>query len=74
MQDGEIRRAMIMNYVELIQLEAERVFADKEKAAAWLNQPKKIFGGSTPMELAHSEAGYLLVGDALERINHGYTF
>jgi hypothetical protein len=27
---------MIVNYVELIQLQAEQVFAGKEKAAAWL--------------------------------------
>jgi putative toxin-antitoxin system antitoxin component (TIGR02293 family) len=62
-----------VNYVELIQLQAERVFGNKEKAEAWLNQPKTTYRGSTPIELAHSEAGYQLVKDTLERINQGYA-
>lgn len=39
-----------MNYGELIQLQAEQVFADKQKAAAWLNKPQAVFGGMTPLE------------------------
>lgn len=62
-----------MNYPELIQLQAEQVFANKVKADFWLNQPRTAFSGSTPAELAQSESGYLLVKDALERINHGYA-
>ena len=62
-----------MNYVELIQRQAELVFGNKEKAQAWLRQPKTAYGGSTPIELAHSKAGYQLVKDALERINQGYA-
>jgi hypothetical protein len=34
-----------VNYVELIQGQAEHVFADKEKAAAWLNKPQTAFSG-----------------------------
>jgi uncharacterized protein (DUF2384 family) len=62
-----------MNYVELIQLQAKRVFANKEKADAWLGQPKAILGDQSSIELARSEAGYLMVKDALERIDHGYA-
>ncbi|MCK8687911.1 MbcA/ParS/Xre antitoxin family protein [Pseudomonas umsongensis] len=47
-----------MNYVELIQLQAQLVFGNKTKADTWLNQPKTVLGGSTPMQLAHTEAGY----------------
>ncbi|TPG73751.1 MbcA/ParS/Xre antitoxin family protein [Pseudomonas mandelii] len=62
-----------MNYVELIQRQAGLVFGNKEKADAWLSQPKTAFDGKTPTELAHSEAGYLLVKVVLERINQGYA-
>jgi uncharacterized protein (DUF2384 family) len=51
-----------MNYVELIQLQAKQVFGNKVKSDTWLNQPKTTFGGSTPLELAHTEAGYERVG------------
>ncbi|MDY7564766.1 MbcA/ParS/Xre antitoxin family protein [Pseudomonas sp. RTC3] len=63
-----------MNYVELVQRQAEQVFGSKEKANAWLNQPKTALGDRAPVELAHCEAGYLLVKDVLERINSGYSF
>ncbi|WP_080686196.1 MbcA/ParS/Xre antitoxin family protein [Pseudomonas corrugata] len=62
-----------MNYVELIQLQAEQVFGNKAKAEAWLSQPKTEFGGSTALKHADSEAGYLKVKDELERIRHGYS-
>lgn len=62
-----------MNYVELVQRQAERVFGNKTKADVWLNQPKTEFGGSTALKHADSEAGYLNVKDALERIRHGYS-
>ncbi|WP_210558316.1 MULTISPECIES: MbcA/ParS/Xre antitoxin family protein [unclassified Pseudomonas] len=61
-----------MNYVELIELHAERVFADKVKAKAWLNTPQTVWGGITPLQFARSESGYASVKDALERINHGF--
>ena len=62
-----------MNYVELIQHQAERVFGNKAKAQAWLNEPKTAFGCSSAVELARSEAGYAQVKDALERIAQGYA-
>lgn len=63
-----------MNYVELVQRQAEQVFGNKAKADAWLNQTKTEFGGSTALEHADREVGYLKVKDALERISHGYSF
>ncbi|MGE8067113.1 antitoxin Xre/MbcA/ParS toxin-binding domain-containing protein [Pseudomonas sp. NPDC089569] len=63
-----------MNYVEQIQLEAKRVFANKQKADAWLNQPKADFDDCTPLEIARDESGYLRVKDVLDRIDHGYSF
>ncbi|MEB0008356.1 MbcA/ParS/Xre antitoxin family protein [Pseudomonas sp. RTB3] len=33
-----------MNYVELVQRQAEQVFGSEEKANAWLNQPKTALG------------------------------
>ncbi|MNL45566.1 hypothetical protein D3C87_1682240 [compost metagenome] len=63
-----------MNFVELIQRQAEQVFGNKAKADIWLNQPKREFSGSTVLEHAHSEAGYRDVSDVLERISHGYSF
>lgn len=62
-----------MNYVDQIHRQAERVFGNKEKADAWLNQPRSALGDRTPLALAHNEAGYLLATDALERIDHGYS-
>lgn len=62
-----------MNYVELIQRQAELVFGNKAKAEIWLNQPKTDFYGSTSLELAHTEAGYERVNAELERVSHGYA-
>ncbi|EPL16056.1 MbcA/ParS/Xre antitoxin family protein [Pseudomonas sp. CF161] len=50
-----------MNYVELIQLQAEQVFADKEKAAAWLNKPQPALEGMTSTPFSSSEAGCVAV-------------
>ncbi|WP_090181999.1 MbcA/ParS/Xre antitoxin family protein [Pseudomonas arsenicoxydans] len=62
-----------MNPIELILLQAEQVFGNKAKADAWLNQPKASLGNQSPIELARNEVGYLMVKDALERIDHGYA-
>lgn len=59
---------------ELIQRRAEQVFGNKGKAANWLTQPKREFGGSTPHEHALSETGCCHVLEELERIHHGYSF
>ncbi|KAB0483816.1 MbcA/ParS/Xre antitoxin family protein [Pseudomonas reinekei] len=62
-----------MNYVELIQRQAEQMFGNKTKADCWLNQPKTSLGGSTPLELARTEAGYELIKAELEKLNHGFA-
>lgn len=62
-----------MNYVELIQHQAQRVFGNKTKADAWLTQPKNTFGGSTALELARTEEGYELVKAELEKLSHGFA-
>ncbi|WP_434652279.1 DUF2384 domain-containing protein [Pseudomonas sp. R3-56] len=62
-----------MNYVELVQRQAEAVFGNKAKADNWLTQPKKTFGGSTPLELAHTEEGYKLLKAELEKLSHGFA-
>jgi uncharacterized protein (DUF2384 family) len=45
-----------MNFLELIQRQAEQVFGNIAKADAWMNQPKTAFDGHTPTEFARSEA------------------
>ncbi|WP_339526450.1 MbcA/ParS/Xre antitoxin family protein [Pseudomonas sp. EL_65y_Pfl2_R96] len=62
-----------MSFIELIQRHAEQIFGNKAKADAWLNQPKNTLGGSTPLELAHTEEGYELVKAELEKLSHGFT-
>ncbi|WP_419710497.1 antitoxin Xre/MbcA/ParS toxin-binding domain-containing protein [Pseudomonas sp. NFX224] len=62
-----------MNYVELVQHQAEQVFGNKAKADVWLSQPKSTFDGSTPLGVALTEAGYELVKAELERISHGFV-
>lgn len=68
-----ILREKNMNYIDLIQLQAAHIFGNKAKADIWLNQPKAAFDGSTPLELAHTEAGYECVKAELERVSHGYA-
>lgn len=62
-----------MNYVELIQRQAEEVFGNKAKADIWLNLPKAAFDDCTPLEIACNEAGFLRVKEALTRIAHGFS-
>ncbi|OXR38785.1 hypothetical protein PSJE_00760 [Pseudomonas jessenii] len=62
-----------MNYVELVQHQAEQVFGNKMKADHWLNQPLVETSGSSRLQAAHSEAGYELVKAELERLSHGFA-
>lgn len=62
-----------LNFEELIQRHAERVFGSKAKADGWLARPMVAFSGFAALECARNEAGYLRVKDVLERINHGYA-
>lgn len=54
-----------------IATEADRVFANSKKADSWLRTPLARFSGQTPLELLKSEAGALLVEEALGQIDHG---
>lgn len=63
-----------MIFTEQIQRRAAQVFGNKEKADAWLSQPKLKFNGATPLELAQTENGYVAIKDELERINEGYAY
>ncbi|WJM96188.1 MbcA/ParS/Xre antitoxin family protein [Pseudomonas defluvii] len=62
-----------MNFEELIRRQAELVFGSKIKAHVWLARPRVEFGGSTALECARVEAGYLRVKALLERMDHGYA-
>lgn len=62
-----------VNFEELIQRQAERVFGSKAKANIWLSQPRTVFSGATALECACDEAGYRRVRGVLERIEHGYV-
>lgn len=63
-----------MGLEEQLRLEAEKTFGSKAKADAWLNQPRAMFGGSTALQHATTEAGFREISDLLVRISEGYTF
>ena len=50
---------------------AVRVFAEPERARAWLEQPKKRFAGRTPLAMLRTEAGGRLVEEFLVQIDEG---
>ena len=54
-----------------IQLEADRVFANPEKASLWLRMPRPNLSGQTPLSLLRTEAGAVVVREALGQIDHG---
>ncbi|NUU37804.1 MbcA/ParS/Xre antitoxin family protein [Pseudomonas sp. C2B4] len=62
-----------MNYVELVQHQAERVFGNKEKADHWLNQPIVGTNERSRLQAAHTKTGYELVKAELERLCHGFA-
>lgn len=62
-----------MNYVELIQRQAELVFGNKEKADTWLSQAKNGADGCSRLQAVHSDAGYELVKAELEKLSHGFA-
>jgi putative toxin-antitoxin system antitoxin component (TIGR02293 family) len=51
--------------------EADRVFANPEKAARWLRRPNPALAGQTPLSLLKTEAGARAVDDILGQIDHG---
>jgi putative toxin-antitoxin system antitoxin component (TIGR02293 family) len=60
-----------LNYVKLIQHQAEQIFGNKEKADHWLNQPIVGIHECSRLQAVQSETGYELVKAELERLSHG---
>ncbi|HLI12582.1 MAG TPA: MbcA/ParS/Xre antitoxin family protein [Alphaproteobacteria bacterium] len=54
-----------------IQIQAELVFEDAEKARTWLRKPLWILDGMTPLAAAQSEHGAELVREMLVNLAWG---
>lgn len=54
-----------------IAVQAEEVLGDREKAAAWLQEPNRALGGRTPLRQLDTDLGAREVEDLLLRIGHG---
>ena len=54
-----------------ISAEADRVFANPDKADRWLRTPTRARGGKAPLALLKSEAGARVVEELLGQIDHG---
>ena len=54
-----------------IQLEADRVFGNPEKASRWLRTPNNRLSRQTPLSLLRSAVGADLVAEMLVQIDHG---
>lgn len=50
---------------------AEQAFGSRNKALAWMSNPKIRFGGETPTEMLRTEAGAGLVEEMLVQIDEG---
>ena len=62
-----------LEFSKLLRYQAERVFGDKLKAAAWLRQPRPHFDGLAALEFVQDEATYLQAKEFLDRLEHGFT-
>jgi putative toxin-antitoxin system antitoxin component (TIGR02293 family) len=62
--------AAILPWIEILTL-AERVFADANKAEAWLHRPNASMSGQRPVDLMRDELGFAVVRETLEQIDHG---
>jgi putative toxin-antitoxin system antitoxin component (TIGR02293 family) len=54
-----------------IQIEADRVFGNPEKASRWLRTPNRSLSGQTPLSLLRTAAGAMVVSEKLGQIDHG---
>jgi putative toxin-antitoxin system antitoxin component (TIGR02293 family) len=54
-----------------VELLAERVFGDKEKAKIWLQRPNSRLSGQRPIDLLKDDSGAAVVREILEQIDHG---
>jgi putative toxin-antitoxin system antitoxin component (TIGR02293 family) len=50
---------------------AGEVFANREKALAWLETPNSSLQGRSPIEAASTEEGFEQADEILTRIEHG---
>lgn len=55
-----------------IAVEAERVFADTQKAARWLRKPNRALNAHAPLALLVTETGARAVEELLGQIDHGF--
>ena len=53
---------------------ASQVIGDDTLARHWMQTPREVFGGKTPLELASSELGAREVEDLLLRVEHGVFY
>jgi putative toxin-antitoxin system antitoxin component (TIGR02293 family) len=57
-----------------IQIKADRVFGEAERASQWLRFPNPKLNGQAPLQVLKDEAGTMLVEEILVQIDHGiYT-
>ena len=54
-----------------LSVRAGEVFANREKALAWLGTPNPSLQGRAPIEAANTEEGFELADEILTRIEHG---
>jgi hypothetical protein len=62
--------AAILPWLEILTL-AHRIFADENKAEAWLYRPNPSMSGQRPVDLMKDELGRAVVRETLERIDFG---
>lgn len=66
-RDESDKFARLLQAVEL----AAETFGSTEKAHKWLRQPKRRFGGRTPISMLDTSQGAIAVEDMLTQIAHG---
>ncbi len=54
-------------------LRASELFGDRESALAWLRTPKEQFEGQTPLALAETEHGAMLVEEMMVGAEEGFA-
>ena len=54
-----------------LSVHAGEVFANREKALAWLETPNPSLQGKSPIEAANTEEGFEQADEILTRIEHG---
>jgi putative toxin-antitoxin system antitoxin component (TIGR02293 family) len=60
----------LFRYLRLL-AQAENVFGTREKAAWWMSELNAALDGRTPVEVAHTAPGAVIVEELLAGIEHG---